>query len=130
MSALESMFMGIGICVVAAVVLTLGFALLKLLYDNVIGNPLKNRLERAKAMEKLAFEQALTLAKLEPSDTDSSKWGRGGVCKAEFKQLRWDALKVIGQERFTEKIDKIRADVNKNGQPTYTSGDSVTYNHG
>lgn len=124
MGIMEEIFMGIGICVVAGTLITLGFSLIGWLYKRYIGDPVSKRKARIEAMEKLAFEQALELAKLEPKQGDM---GYRGVCKAGFEHMRIRALRTIGTERFEDKIKRIRDDVEKNGKPTYSA--DTTYAH-
>lgn len=118
---IEGIFTGIGICVVAAVALTLLFALIDWLYKRYIGDPINKRKERAEAIEKLAKEQALMLAMIEPSDFDQKDWGRFGICKASFTHIRFDALRLSNDESFKGKIERIRGDVNENGKVTERS---------
>lgn len=121
---IQEIFAGIGICVVAAVGLIIVFELLNWLYKRYIGDPVRKRKARIEAMEKLAFEQALELAKLEPKEGDM---GYRGVCKAAFRHMRLQALQTIDTEHFKGKIKRIRDDVEENGKPTYST--DTTYAH-
>jgi 23S rRNA maturation mini-RNase III len=82
-------------------------------WDRYVRNPRVKREERIRRLERLAMEQAMTLAVIEPKDDEQGEWGRCGVCKAGFVHLRLDFERLYKEmhpksEFVEDKIEMIR----------------------